>query len=106
MADLRVDYDRLGELHRNLELAVTAMSRETETSIDVAIAVGDARLGVAANSFRDSWDKHRLDIRDRLQWLRDSVGNIHDQLSGTDTELAKGLTAPPASGASNRPQAV
>jgi len=104
---IKVDYDRLAELRDNLQFAVEVMSRETESGIDIAFAVGDARLGSAANEFRNSWDKHRLDIRERLEWLRDSVANIHEQFSSVDAELAKGLQAPPAKSAGpNIPKAV
>ena len=91
MSDIKIDYERLGELKTNLDLAIDVMGRETESGIDIAFAVGDLRLAGAANEFRDSWDKHRLDIRDRLEWLRDSVANIHDQFSEVDSEFARML---------------
>jgi len=91
MPDIKIDYERLGDLKNNLDLAIDVMSRETESGIDIAFAVGDRSLALAANHFRDSWDKHRLDIRDRLEWLRDSVANIHDQFSEVDSEFARAL---------------
>jgi hypothetical protein len=77
---MKVDYDRLGELQHNLNTALTVMNHDVESAWDLQQVVGDARLGRAARDFSDSWDKHRLDIRDRLQWLHDSVKNISEQL--------------------------
>ena len=102
---MRVDYDQLGELQTNLDTAVRVVGNEFENMLTLAGAVGDARLALRTNQFRDSWDKRRLDIVNNLEFLRDSVKNIHEQLSGTDTQLAAGLTAP-ASGSGASPQAV
>jgi len=102
---MRVDYDRLGELQTNLDTAVRVVGNEFENMLTLAGAVGDTRLALRTNQFRDSWDKRRLDIVNNLEFLRDSVKNIHEQLSETDTQLASGLTAP-ATGSGTSPQAV
>lgn len=106
---MRVDYDRLAELERNLDTAVRVVGSEFENMASLSFAVGDIRLAAATNLFRDSWDKRRLDIMKNLEWLRDSVGNIQTQLAETDTSLASGLSAPasttPTSATSN-PQVV
>lgn len=105
--DLKLDYERLGELQRNLGTALTVLNHDVESAWDLQSAVGDARLGRAAREFSDSWDKHRLDIRDRLQWLHDSIKNIQEQFAQVDTDLASGLTTPPSgSGGGRAPQAV
>jgi hypothetical protein len=105
---MKVDYDRLGELQHNLNTALTVMNHDVESAWDLQQVVGDARLGRAARDFSDSWDKHRLDIRDRLQWLHDSIKNISEQLVQVDTDLANGLTTPPSGsgGGGRAPQAV
>jgi hypothetical protein len=102
---MRVDYDRLGELQTNLDTAVRVVGSEFENMITLAYAVGDGRLAARTHQFRDSWDKRRLDIVNNLEWLRDSVKNIHEQLSGTDAALASGLTTPATTGGPT-PQAV
>jgi hypothetical protein len=98
---MRVDYDRLGELQKNLDTAVRVVGSEFENMLALGVAVGDFRLAARSNQFRDSWDKRRLDIVNNLEWLRDSVKNIHEQLSGTDAALASGLTSPATGGATN-----
>jgi hypothetical protein len=105
---MKVDYDRLSELQHNLHTALTVMNHDVESAWDLQQVVGDARLGRAARDFSDSWDKHRVDIRDRLQWLHDSIKNISEQLVQVDTDLANGLTTPPSGsgGGGRAPQAV
>ncbi|WP_168626561.1 MULTISPECIES: hypothetical protein [unclassified Cryobacterium] len=103
--DLRVDYNRLGELETNLTAAVDTVGREFESMLTLSHAVGDHRLAARTVEFRDSWDKRRLEIVKNLEWLRDSVRNIHTQLAETDASLANGLTNPPA-GNGPAPQAV
>lgn len=103
---MRVDYDRLGDLEKNLSTAITVVGSEFESMLALAGAVGDGRLAARTNEFRDSWDKHRLDIVKNLEWLRDSVKNIHDQLSETDLKLASGLTSPAASSPSSSKRSV
>ncbi|PZQ90812.1 MAG: hypothetical protein DI534_06400 [Leifsonia xyli] len=94
--DLKLDYERMGELQRNLNTALTVLNHDVESAWDLQSVVGDARLGRAARDFSDSWDKHRLDIRDRLQWLHDSIKNIQEQFAQVDTDLANGLANPQA----------
>src|SRR5690606_41607879 len=93
---MKVDYDRLSELQHNLNTALTVMNHDVESAWDLQQVVGDARLGRAARNFSDSWDKHRVDIRDRLQWLHDSIKNISEQLVQVDTDLANGLASQPS----------
>ena len=104
---MRVDYNRLGELKKNLDTAVRVVGNEFESMLALAGAVGDGRLASRTNEFRDSWDKRRLDIVNNLEYLRDSVQSIHDQLSEADATLASGLTTPaPTAGNGTSPQAV
>jgi len=105
---MKVDYDQLAELKGNLDIAVRVVGSEFESMLALAGAVGDARLALATNAFRDSWDKKRLDIVANLEWLRDSINNIQTQLAETDASLASGLTTPaPSAGSSTTsPQAV
>lgn len=104
---MRVDYDRLRELEGNLDVAVRVVGAEFENMLHLAAAVGDSRLADRTNGFRDSWDKRRLDIMHNLEWLRDSVKNIHEQLLEVDSTLAQELTAPgPGNSSSSNPQVV
>lgn len=104
---MKVDYNRLGELETNLSTAITVVGSEFESMLTLAGAVGDNRLASRTNEFRNSWDKRRLDIVNNLEWLRDSVKNIHEQLAETDKQLASGLTTPsPSPSPSPRPPVV
>lgn len=103
---MRVDYDRLAELERNLGTAVRIVGREFESMATLASAVGDGSLARRTNEFRDSWDKRRLEILGNLEWLQESVANIHTQLSETDASLASGLTTPAPTSSGPGPQAV
>lgn len=91
---MKVDYNRLGELQKNLDRAVRVVGHEFENMLALAAAVGDPRLAARSNEFRNSWDKRRLDIVNNLEYLRDSVQSIHEQLSETDATLASGLATP------------
>ena len=104
---MKVDYNRLGELQKNLDTAVRVVGHEFENMLALAAAVGDPRLAARSNEFRNSWDKRRLDIVNNLEYLRGSVQSIHDQLSKTDATLASGLTTPaPIAGPGTSAQAV
>jgi hypothetical protein len=105
---IKVDYVQLGELQQRLQTASDNMHDDSHTMNALASAVGDSRLADRIRDFSDSWDKHRVDIRDRLQWLHDSIKNISEQLVQVDTDLANGLTTPPSGsgGGGRAPQAV
>lgn len=109
MAQMRVDYDRLGELVSNLDVAVRVVGNEWESTQTLGSAVGHSGLSNQTALFRDTWDKRRLDLVAQLEWLRNSIQNIQTQLADVDASLATGLTQPPASGAGSAgttPQAV
>ncbi|WP_166865924.1 hypothetical protein [Salinibacterium sp. ZJ70] len=89
---IRLDYESLQELSKNLKFVVDVMSRDTEMGIGVGGVVGRADLAGAANSFRDSWDKRRLELRDQFEWLQESVENIATQFATVDKDLASGLS--------------
>jgi uncharacterized protein YukE len=102
---IKVDYESLADLSTKLTTALDTIGRELEDSVVLSAHCGDARLGVKIVSFGQSWNKHRFDIRDTLEWLRDSVDNIQTQLESVDTELAAGLNGGGSSPA-NAPQPV
>lgn len=91
---MKVDYNRLADLESNLTTALNVISNEFESAQTLSFAVGDSRLGQRSVQFRDSWDKHRLDIRDELEYLRDSVKNIATELEKVDANLATGISTP------------
>jgi len=91
---MTVDYDDLAQLETRLTKVVNVLNSELEATAVLAANCGDAGLGVKIIAFGQSWNKHRFDIRDTLEWLRDSVKNIHTTLEETDATLAAGLTAP------------
>jgi hypothetical protein len=92
---LKVDIDQLERLHNRLDSALSIIDQEFEISYQVGSLVGDGGLAGAIANFSSDWNKHRFDIRDRLKWLKDSVGKIGESFDNIDTELAKALTAPP-----------
>lgn len=93
-SQMKVDYDMLSELEAHLTNAVNVLGMDLESSATIALHSGDARLGARIADFSTSWNKHRFDIKENLEWLRDSVKNIAIQLSDVDKSLAQGLTAP------------
>ncbi|WP_411700774.1 hypothetical protein [Conyzicola sp.] len=95
MADLRVDIDQLDLLRTRLDKALDVINEESDMSRDLGSLVGDARLSGAIRDFSSSWNKHRYDIRDNLEWLKDSIGKIGESFENMDTELATALIAPP-----------
>jgi hypothetical protein len=102
---IKVDYDNLADLSTKLTTALETIGRELEDSVVLSSQCGDAGLGAKIVGFGQSWNKHRFDIRDSLEWLRDSVSNIQTQLESVDTELAAGLTSG-GNSSSNAPQPV
>jgi len=95
MADLRVDIDQLDLLRSRLDRALEVINEESDMARDLGSAVGDGRLSGKIGDFSSSWNKHRYDIRDNLEWLKDSIGKIGESFESIDTELATALTAPP-----------
>lgn len=98
-SQVKLDYDALTDLEGHLTNALNVLEMDIESSATIALAVGNARLGSEVMEFNQSWNKHRYDIKDNLEWLRDSVKNIATQLSDVDKSLASGLTAPASPGA-------
>lgn len=90
-SDLKVDYDALGDLQDQLTSALKVIGAEFESTQTLAATCGDGILGSKISSFGTSWNKHRFDIRDKLQWLSDSVGMIREQMAEADASLADGL---------------
>lgn len=104
---IKVDYGQLGELEQKLSRVVSVMSTELEASATLATMVGDAGLAAKVIGFGQSWNKHRFEIRDNLEFLRDSVKNIHEQLESVDAHLASGLEPDAGgAGAASAPKAV
>jgi len=95
MADLRVDIDQLDLLRIRLDKALEVINEDSDMSRDLGSLVGSSTLSGAINDFSSGWNKHRFDIRDNLEWLKDSIGKIGESFDNIDTELATALTAPP-----------
>jgi len=93
---MKVDYEMLSDLEAHLTNALNVLGMDIESSATIAANSGDARLGGTIVAFNQSWIKHRYDIKENLEWLRDSVKNIAVQLSDVDKSLAQGLKAPAA----------
>lgn len=91
-AQVKLDYEQLHELEQHLTNALDVLAMDIESSGTIAAASGDARLGAHIVDFNRAWNKHRYDIKDQLEWLRDSVKNIAEQFAETDRTLATGIT--------------
>ncbi len=88
---LKVDYDDLQQLDVRLTAVISTMREDGQNMSALATAVGDERLATRVREFGSSWAVHRHNIRENLEWLRDSVRNIHEDMAATDAELAAGL---------------
>lgn len=102
MADLKLDLDELENLHARLDRALAVVNHEFSMAAEVGPLVGDGGLESDIVHFSTQWNKHRLDIRDRLDWLKDSIKKIGTSFENMDTDLAKAL-APPSHPAAAQP---
>ena len=94
-AQIKVNQTDLEDLEEKLRRSLNVINEELESTVVLAAACGDSTLGARVIEFGQSWNKHRFDIRDNIQWLHDSVKNIADQLEKVDADLAKGLNPSP-----------
>ncbi|MCS0500350.1 hypothetical protein [Protaetiibacter mangrovi] len=101
-SQLKVDYDHLTTLHRRLTTASDNMRDDSHTMQALASAVGDHRLAERIRDFGHDWSVHRADIRENVDWLRDKVKQIADELEKIDGDLAAGLTNSGAAPAPSR----
>lgn len=92
MPDVKINYTDLEKLESDLNSILEAFGDDEGAAGRLGDAVGDSHLADRARSFASDWRKHRLDLRDDLEWLRDSISNIKDKMAETDTTLAQGLT--------------
>ncbi len=97
MADLKIDLSELELLQSRLDAALHEIENDVDNTADLEGAVGHPLLASTIQGFTQSWNKHRLDIRDNLTWLKDSVGKIGSSFSDEDKALAHALQAPPQS---------
>lgn len=96
-SQLKVDYDQLTSLETRLNSAADNMRDDRQTMEALASAVGDAKLADRIRDFSSDWSINRANIRENVEWLREKVAMIADELESLDSELAKGLTTPAAS---------
>jgi len=101
MSDLKLDLDQLDLLKTRLDKALDVINSESNMAGEVGGLVGDSRFSGRIDDFAGDWNKHRRDIRDNLEWLKDSVGKIGDSFTDIDDNLADSLTAPPKPAAAN-----
>jgi len=95
MSDLKIDLDQLDQLKSRIDNALDVINGEGDMAGEIGGLVGDSRLQSRVEGFSEDWNKHRFDIRDNLEWLKDSVGKIADSFEDIDGSLADSLTAPP-----------
>lgn|GEM_PF-2390479 len=92
MPDVKINSSDLEKLESDLNTVLDAFGDDEGAAGRLGDAVGDSHLADRARSFASDWRKHRLDLRDDLEWLRDSIANIRTKMAETDTTLAQGLT--------------
>ena len=95
MSDLKLDLDQLDLLKSRIDKALTVINEEGNMAHEIGGLVGDGRFSGRIEGLSSDWNKHRYDIRDNLEWLKDSVGKINDSFTDIDDNLATSLTAPP-----------
>lgn len=91
---IKVDYDDLNALDVKLTGIVNTMGTDGSTMSTLANAVGDHRLSQKVIEFGSSWAVHRLQINEDIEWIRDQVRKIAEELAKTDADLASGLQTP------------
>ncbi|MFT4028852.1 MAG: hypothetical protein QM675_03165 [Protaetiibacter sp.] len=103
-SQLKVDYDHLTTLHQRLTTASDQLRDDSQTMDELAGAVGDERLADRLREFGNDWAVHRANIRENIDWLRDKVQQIAEELEKIDGDLASGLrdSGTPAPGPSGR----
>lgn len=89
---IRVDYEQLGALQRRLQTASDNMHDDSQTMQALAAVVGDERLAGRIRDFSRDWAVNRANIRENVDWLRDKVKQIADELEKIDGDLADGLS--------------
>ena len=104
MADIKIDYNDLDDLVQELNTILSAFTEDEGAAGRLGDAVGDSHLAGRVRAFASDWRKHRLDLRDDLEWLRDSVKNIQQKMAETDSTLSDGLKNSGGGGATTRPR--
>ncbi|MEO8093316.1 MAG: hypothetical protein ABI632_00155 [Pseudolysinimonas sp.] len=94
MPDLKIELDDLDLLQTRLDAALLQLEADVANTHDLEAAVGHYILAAAVEHFSTSWNKHRMDIRDNLTWLKDSIDKIGTSFTDTDDALATALEAP------------
>lgn len=88
---LKVDYDDLSHLERKLTHIISTMENDESTAAALAEAVGDAHLAGRIRDFGGSWEIHRAQIKEDIEWMHAKVEQISTELTKVDTDLANGL---------------
>jgi hypothetical protein len=96
MPDLKIEFDDLDLLKDRLDAALLQLEADVSNTSELEVACGHLILAGAIDAFSTTWNKHRMDIRDNLQWMKDSVGKIGTSFTKTDEALADALEKPPA----------
>jgi hypothetical protein len=92
MADLKVDYQLLDSIERNLSSLVSQFENiETQTgSYDAAMGSGD--IAGAMGNFAGNWEYHRKQIVSSMQSLGQMVNATKKHFQDTDDKLKASLT--------------
>lgn len=92
MADLKVDYQLLG----NIERSLTSLHSEFQNikaqtgAYDGAMGSGD--VASSMDGFSGNWDDHRKDLINSIQSLGKMVSETMKEFKKTDNKLKKSLT--------------
>jgi hypothetical protein len=92
MADLKVDYQLLDSIERNLSSLVSEFQNieVQEGSYDSAMGSGDI-VGAMGN-FAGNWDYHRKKLVSSMEALGTMVSETRQSFQKTDCQLASSLT--------------
>jgi hypothetical protein len=92
MADLKVDYQLLDSIERNLSSLVSEFQNieVQESSYDSAMGSGD--IVGAMGSFAGNWDYHRKKLVGSMEALGKMVSETRQGFQKTDCQLASSLT--------------
>lgn len=92
MADLKVDYQLLDSIERNLSNLISQFQhiQAQTSSYDAAFGSGD--IAGAMGSFSGNWDYHRKHLVGSMQGLGQMVSETKKHFQDTDNKLKSSLT--------------
>lgn len=91
MANLRVDYELLGWIHRTMNGLAAQDTDDRASAYDAAYGSGD--IAAAMSSFSGNWTDHRRALTSTMRSLGQMAGVAAQRFHSTDDRLAGELTS-------------